>query len=72
VCIHLPTPSSGSSLESSALSSFHNAFYAINHVGSVVIKVIVSFADVFVDCTLVSEFVDVLKGCVEFSDFGRK
>ncbi|CAG8835347.1 13310_t:CDS:2, partial [Cetraspora pellucida] len=26
VCILLPTPSSGSSLESSALSSFHSAF----------------------------------------------
>ncbi|CAG8822510.1 3269_t:CDS:2, partial [Cetraspora pellucida] len=56
VCILLPTPFSGSSLEDLALSSFHSAFvllvYAINHVSSVVIKVIVSFADVFVDCTL--------------------
>ncbi|CAG8820872.1 3_t:CDS:2, partial [Cetraspora pellucida] len=59
VCILLPTPSSSSSLEGSALSSFHSAFvllfYAVNHVSSVVIKVIVSFADVFVDCTLVGK-----------------
>ncbi|CAG8816311.1 19926_t:CDS:2, partial [Cetraspora pellucida] len=49
VCILLPTPSSGSSLEGSALSSFHSAFvllfYAINYMGGVVIKVIVFFAD---------------------------
>ncbi|CAG8838121.1 12158_t:CDS:2, partial [Cetraspora pellucida] len=55
VCILLPTPSSSFSLEGSVLFSFHNAFYAVNHMSSVVIKVIVSFADVFVNCTLVGK-----------------